>query len=526
MPNRAQAKANSVLSHEFNQVRDARAKRAIEREKITVFLSHLEEDVESACLIRDVLQSHLSNGHVKVWLDRDIPKGRDWLDELKRAVNRADWFILLYSGAAVDWAWCHEETGAFLGSRNFDTDKLIVLHPKNVPLPSFLGSYQSVACPSYTAKRFDELAERTKNILELNDFRDIGNFLEQFFAEEPYPGFGEINSDLLTTKENRDEVTRAIVTAVGRMIVATTSLRYTMAITVAQPEEMDSSFPDNTQIDPGTAGKVLFKTGDEPCSWPEFLERIDKRETSTRKVWRAIASSCQWTWKTRQLQPIRRIFRAVAGMERYRPFLTHFERAGDNSCTFRLAFIETVEPETADNAEARLVTSLTLAYRFRTQILDRFGSSIKLAHHVHEHTELHRAEGRSEHELKCDALHQIIQALDDIMAEAENSGTYSPRVADDFKDKDDRKWIASLFTYWHEAQKLIRSAAEEADQETLAEIIEGFKPVNAAFIEAAFKRVVELIHDRAEPDRKIPDLAPIRERLGLGKGEEVVAPAA
>lgn len=525
----AQAPDAKPLLKEFRQLHDARVKRALAQQHVTVFLSHLKKDLKSAFVIRDVLQGHLSQNKVKVWLDHEIDRGKQWVVDLEDAVNQADWFVLLYSSAEDDWSWCHEEAGAFLGGRNFDTSKLIVLHPENVTLPSFLGLYQSVPCPSYADDEFDELAAdlqaRNENILERDRFRAVGKFLKNFFGEEPYPGFGPINPHVLTNQQDRNEITRAIVTAVGRMIVKTKSLRYTMAITVQHPDDIGSVFPDNARVEPGTAGRVLFKTGDEPSTWAAFIDKIDRHETSVLKAWQAIAQACKKTSKVGQLQPVFRIFREVGGMGRFRPFLTRLERSGNNSCAFQLAFIETVESEVANNDMARLVTALTMTYRFQTEVLDNFGSKQKLAFRVNEYMDLHRSPATSDVQLEREALHQIIQLIDSMEDEARNLGVLDPKVADDFGTKQDRDWVASLFMHWNNAKPLIAEAVEKPDQESLAAIFEGFEPVISAFIEVASDRIVELIQARTPPDRSIPDLKPIRDRLAKDKQPAQDVPA-
>jgi hypothetical protein len=492
---------------------EIRAERAREEGKVVVFLSHLTSDAESAHLIQEILHLY-GEDKVHVCLAPDIPIGQPWREELKRNLARADWCILLYSGAAVDWSWCHEEAGAFLGMRHFATNRLAVFYPGVVPLPAFLEEFQSVRLPDITTEELEKHMEAQDNVLELEPFRPLKVFLDSFFNTDLYPRFRKINPHVLQTKEVRNNVVRKFVDAMGGMTTRTSDLQYTMRVDIPHPSDITTTFPEDTVVHPGTAGEHLFNTGNEPCSYQEFIYKMQGGDTrSATIVWESIALACKKTFDTKQLQPVFRVFREVGGLGRYRPVLTHLEVAGNKSCRFQIAFIKALEPDLPDSRESRIVTAVTMAYRIRTQLFDRYGTAAKMHNFVQEYVKNNRTNGRSDKELEVDALLEIKGVLEDILTEAMDLGIYTPHIADDFTAKEDRDWVDDTFVWWYQAQKLIDRSIQTNNREILLEIFKALEPINSAFIALAVSYVVEFVKERAEPSRILPDLTSFEEAL-------------
>jgi hypothetical protein len=489
---------------------------AQEEKKIKVFLAYLSHDEEPAQLLKAALTMYCGD-KVDVIGMSEVQAGVEWRHDIVAKVIGAEWFILLYSGAAVDWAWCHEEAGLFLGSRYGHTNKLTVVHPEGIKLPALLEGFNSVPCPSLSMREFDQQYASAKNALELPAFKRVSSFFDAFFIEEPYAGFGSLCSDVITNSEKRDNVIRKLVDAVGRLTTVTCDPRYTMQIDVPDPNHItEDAFPDGTMISPGDAGPELFAIGVQRCSWAEFSNQM--REGTGRNVWRSIRKACKKSAMQELLWPIYAVFQKKGGLDRYRPVLLHLEKSGNKSCRFKLGFVRAVEPAPHDNAEQRIVTGLTLTYRFRTLVLDELGDRLKLEEFIRKHVQ-YNSHSRSEDELTREALREIKELVDDIVIEAEELGVSSPRMIDDFKKPEDREWARDAMIFWQRAERILEDAVSGGDKEVLLELFQRLSPMNAAGIELGMTRVLELLKERVKPSRELPDLSPLEERLAVGRSE-------
>jgi hypothetical protein len=71
-----------------------------------IFLSHSSEDRQFATRIGEVLEAH----GLPYWYSRrNIVGAQEWHDEIGRALERCDWFILILSPAAVASTWVKHE---------------------------------------------------------------------------------------------------------------------------------------------------------------------------------------------------------------------------------------------------------------------------------------------------------------------------------------------------------------------------------------------------------------------------------
>jgi TIR domain len=71
-----------------------------------VFLSHASQDHAKATRLRDVL---VSQG-VSVWFSPHHLQGADqWIDEIGKALDRCDWFMVLLTPHAVRSMWVQRE---------------------------------------------------------------------------------------------------------------------------------------------------------------------------------------------------------------------------------------------------------------------------------------------------------------------------------------------------------------------------------------------------------------------------------
>ena len=187
----------------ISAIKEAKSRRARERNLIRVFLSHKKKDFKAANQIREVLRIQ-SAGRIDVFMSENITKGDGWQERIEEALYECDWFILLYSGVDDDWAWCHHEAGIFRGMVYPDSDRLVVLYPPNVELPDPLKKYQAVKCQPPQPDQPDEL--------------DL--FFKEIFGKPPYPGVPPINPVFANEDRTaRRDAANKIVDAVGFLVV-------------------------------------------------------------------------------------------------------------------------------------------------------------------------------------------------------------------------------------------------------------------------------------------------------------------
>ena len=71
-----------------------------------VFLSHSDNDREFVTHLANVIRNH----GIPAWYSRtDIVGAQQWHDEIGRALNRCDWFVVILSPNAVESRWVKRE---------------------------------------------------------------------------------------------------------------------------------------------------------------------------------------------------------------------------------------------------------------------------------------------------------------------------------------------------------------------------------------------------------------------------------
>lgn len=95
-----------------------------------VFVSHSHEDQAFTERLVGVLHRH----QIPVWYsDTDIQGAEQWHDEIGRALERCDWFILVLSPDAVRSRWVKREFLYTLGHDRFEGHIAPLLHRACVP---------------------------------------------------------------------------------------------------------------------------------------------------------------------------------------------------------------------------------------------------------------------------------------------------------------------------------------------------------------------------------------------------------
>jgi hypothetical protein len=88
-----------------------------------IFLSHSSRDLQFASKVVQTLRSH----GLKVWFSpKHIEGGQQWHDEIGKALNRCDWFLILLSPDAVSSQWVSWELQFAVAEKRY-TNKIVPL---------------------------------------------------------------------------------------------------------------------------------------------------------------------------------------------------------------------------------------------------------------------------------------------------------------------------------------------------------------------------------------------------------------
>ena len=110
-----------------------------------VFLSHSERDRGFVVQLAAELERH----GIRYWYSRShILAAQNWHDEIGKALERCDWFLLVLSPEAVKSKWVKRELLYALDQDRYEGRILSILHQPcaHRDLSWSLGPFQSVDC--------------------------------------------------------------------------------------------------------------------------------------------------------------------------------------------------------------------------------------------------------------------------------------------------------------------------------------------------------------------------------------------
>jgi TIR domain len=462
----------SALNQAIVSIKDAKGRRARERQFIQVFLSHKQKDHVAAEAICEVIQAN-SADKIKVFMAEDIERGSAWQQEIENQIYESDWFLLIFSGVDEDdWSWCHHEAGLFCGMVYPDVNRVIVLYPPNVNLPDPLKKYQGVKCETTPDGKSE----------------DVDRLFQDLFGEEPYPGFRPINSFFAHKAHRlRQEAATKIIQAVGRLVVESIVPEAMMVVHVPNVDLLDSTgFPEGTRIRRGSGAMRLFEVGDAGMPWRGFQDRLDPavQECLAQSLWPAIYQACAKSAKNKLLVSTHAVLRSPADGRHYMPSISRVDFTGDNSATFTITFIQVgagTQVEVRDKSVARIFTALNLSHRFRWEIIDPYADSKKLQAFLTE-------PGGGDKPLV-----EVWEMIRLIEVESQNRGVYDPQALPADFGPDAQARVREMFPLWWEKRHYLEKAALAGDVATFAQVLQELDPINVEFISLAARRLGELV---------------------------------
>lgn len=371
---------------------------APENEKIDEkigFLSHKAKDGELAKQIANALTTVLRR--VPVFLSEHISPSDDWRKVITKNLNRADFFILLFTDPDDDWSWCLFEAGYVARNDFSGNDRPIYcIHPHDVEPPSPLAHLQTISARPPDVKAW----------------------------------IAKLCSDL-----RRKTPSDRSMTAAARKIVNAVNGRSSMHESLVKPHiEITPRWPKNARpnwscprllpklsfedalvtIDDESAHKLELLDAPRDEQLLSFLQQLDDEKTADRggepAYWiRRFFDSLDDALHNRLYFQEIAFFRVASGRI-LRPIIVSVARSKDGAkCSCRVIFAAAVNTPSTDNPTPiqRLADAVRLCVRARLEIVDPFLGQMA---HFHRNGE------------DLDHHHPVVQRLQTIMEEAKIVG--------------------------------------------------------------------------------------------------------
>jgi len=373
-------------------------------------------------------------------------------------VCRANWFILLLPDPSDDWDWCLYETGLFDRKAN-SGDRLICLHHPDTKIPDPIKDYHHV--PAIGSK--------------------VTEFLRMVYLEDnPIPGLSALNPSV--ESEISGLATR-IVDAVRppterpfrQVYEPWVALKVEHAERLESRDELDSAIVEAANEE----ALKLFDFAEAPRTWGQLRSYIGEAQDDCRwreEMFHVIRRIAQG----RRFYPIQAVFQANNG-QIYRPVVYGVDRVGPSGpiLDFHLTFTEDVAAidSSAMPVElSRLAMVLRFAFRFRWEVLEKFGGKDMTVEDVER---LDNAFRRMKKDWESRGIGGSI-AIVDLFPEAKKQSVLDMLVAWGRVRNEDGSGELDI-------------AIAKKNATACSEILKAFIPTNQEFLEMAADRFNDLI---------------------------------
>lgn len=434
---------------------------ALTQKSVNVFFSYKAKDEKTAKAVVDILRKK-SAGKLSITYQADFTEnisGKLWREKIITEICKANWFILLLPDPSDDWDWCLFETGLFEGQQS-SADRLVCLHHPDIAIPDPIDGYHAVAATSDEVEKFLRMV---------------------FINENPLYGLDPINPAL---SDSLSEIANRIVTAISppRKNLIKQPLLPWIEISVDNPQSMEH-MDDLNSATIRYANKDaldLFDFLDQPDTWGDLVKVINKFSTDDRwqnelfHVIRKIGSG-------RKFEQIHAVFNTAAD-KICRPIVCAIDRLGKQGKidTFQISFVEEVGAINTSEIPtdlSALSTTLRYAFRFRWEILEKFGQS----------------------DIKEDDIEALENALQRIEHDAESRG-----VSDEvslkslFASESEANEISQMYKVYYklrnpEGTGKLDIAIRDKDTQVVRDVLNNLLPLNRRFLNMTAERFGNLV---------------------------------
>lgn len=435
---------------------------ALTEKEIYVFFSYKKKDELAAKTLVDLLRSK-SAGKVKIVYQKDFTEdyvGKRWRAKIREEIHRANWFILLFPDPSDDWDWCLFETGLFEAQLT-SADRLICLHHPDTKIPNPIEGYHAVSAT----------------------IPEVEKFLRMIFLKDnPVYGLEPINDSM--DQQEITELAKIIVDAIRppQKCLFRQTYEPWVELKFENPSDLQSKDDLDRALvqDANREALSLFDFIQKPPTWGKLRSGLpeDKEDDRWREelfhVIRKIIGG-------RQFSPVQAVFQTKDG-RLIRPVACAVDRVGSIDGpieVFHITFNEEVaaiDISSMPKDVSTLATYLRYAFRFRWEVLEKFGTSPMSEDDVERlHNTLER--------MRADATSRGIRGVDAIL------GLFPPEQANR---------TSEMYHKWYQTSNPERKgeldiAIKNKEVDKIPEILARFIPASQEFLEVTADRFSELI---------------------------------
>lgn len=501
-----------------------------------IFISHKHEDYDIAKMLGHVLRHELAglaqipNGEemyhelgraleVDVFLSEDIPTGSNWRGRIEDALQTSDLMILLYTHADMNWNWCFYEAGLYtdLSTVERERKKILVIN-NGIDQPGPTEHIQSINCT----------------------IEAISDFLVAFFRGSP-DYFGE-RVAVLPEIVNRPTYVRAIAehlcTEFSKKAKSAHVIHDYISLSIAREDLEEGRIPLRTRIgaEQDTL-RTLFGVTTTSPTWGHIRKSFQNAQQNTIGDPYAYDADFRWMDELanelaaikagQRPKPLSNFRSPVAAQGRlWRPLIQRVDLFGEHELSeydhekgwyttadrieiflqfveARLGFLENMP----DNPQGYLVSALSMARRFRYEVIGRFYGNI----HWPVSDERYR---RSIRELK--------QSMEIVLRDADLLNLATPdHLLPAFDTEEDRQELLVVYGDWLKHREIIFRKIEELEalpadrRNEVNEFLENMAELTFRFMILATRRWNEILRSEFQA-------IDVRRSQSAGDGSNVV----
>jgi hypothetical protein len=375
---------------------------------------------------------------VDFFLSEKIAPGENWRTDISKAINSAEFMLLLYLDPDQDWGWCLFEAGLFSAQRLRDGERpLYCIHYPGAQPPDPLKDIQT------TSATLDGMKEFLGNFYNATQQMDTKTWTNLDATALRLVGLLE------NAKPKHHDVT----------YLRPSALLYPAWFPTGRPDWRPFKVPKALPLDRSevvienqlSLFQLGFNANPQRMNVLDCFKRLDIDGSEAKRPWiEMFLDSVQSALEDRITDQHVVYFRSVRG-NILRPIIESISRADDGSeCVCRVVFVDAfAAPPSGDPSRLQLLANgLRLAVRTRLEVLDKYRGTI-----AQESSRLAQSEDPAEDLGKLHPLGgRILESIRTILLEAELQGTTldtpPPQLFHDDAEQATYEKIRARFRYW------------------------------------------------------------------------------
>ncbi len=434
--------------------------------KLFVFFSYKKKDEHTAKTIVNILRKYAA-GKLEISYMADFTEeisGKIWRAKIREKVCEANWFILLLPDPSEDWDWCLYETGLF-DREPTSADRLICLHHPDIKIPSPILDYHAVPAAISEIERFLRMV---------------------FVNSDPIPGMEPINKHIADeissiAKEIVDVIQPPKKELEHRIYEPYIKLQIKNVSEIQNKEQLD----DALVLEANHQALNIFNRLEKTKTLGELRKGI--KESMDDGRWREeLFQVVRKIAEGERFDPIQAVFRTQDG-KIFCPLAHAVDKfiGQDQIETFYITFTEDVgvlDTSSMPQGVVTLTSMLRLAFRFRWEVLEKFGK------------------GNLEEE---EDVEHLVNVLERIEQDAKSRGIMDKNVDKSFFLPDQQKRVSEMYEYWFTLRDPMGESGEldiainDKDIEKISAVLSEMDPLNQEFLEMAASRFSDLVSNKA-----------------------------